>query len=354
MTRSEILSWLRQGDQSRLNVLWRCADDVRRENVGDAVHLRGLIEISNHCGRQCHYCGLRAPNRELRRYRMSMGEILACAREAESLGYGTVVIQSGEDFGLTTEWVANVVRRIKADTALAVTLSLGERGADELAAWRQARADRYLLRFETSNRKLLESIHPSLPGQRSDRFAILGQLRELGYEVGSGVMVGIPGQTYDDLADDIVWFRKLDLDMIGIGPFIPHPGTPLGQAQAGALVGVKDQVPNSELMSYKVLALTRLVCPLANIPSTTALATINRAAGRELGLMRGANVFMPNVTPAEYRRLYEVYPGKASLHETAAQCQSGLKARIESLGRSAGSGRGDSPNLRRRGQSDVG
>jgi biotin synthase len=346
MTRSEILGWLRQPDETRLEELWQRADEVRRQSVGDAVHLRGLLEISNHCVRRCYYCGLRGPNRELPRYRMTPDEILACAQEAKSYGYGTVVIQSGEDPGLTKEWGAELIRKLKADTDLAITLSLGERSRDELAAWRDAGADRYLLRFETSNRELYDRVHPSLPGKKSDRFAILGQLRELGYEVGSGVMVGIPGQTYDDLANDIVWFRELDLDMVGLGPYLPHPNTPLGRV--GSPASTDGQVPNSELMTYKVLALTRLVCPLANIPSTTALATLNKVEGRELGLMRGANVVMPNVTPPQYRRQYEIYPDKACWQETAEGCHSYLKHRIESLGRYVGSGRGDSPNLRQR------
>lgn len=353
MTRREILAWLREENESRLGALWRRADAVRRQNVGDAVHLRGLLEISNHCVRQCHYCGLRGSNRELSRYRMTMEEILACARQARSLGFGTVVLQSGEDYGLTDDWVADLIRRIRLETELAVTLSLGERSFDELAAWREAGADRYLLKFETSNRALLKRIHPSLDKRSPDRFTILEQLRELGYEVGSGVMVGIPGQTYDDLAKDIVWFRELDLDMIGIGPFIPHPNTPLGEPAAGAAISASDQVPNSELLSYKVLALTRLVCPLANIPSTTALATVNQTSGRELGLMRGANVFMPNVTPTKYRCQYEIYPDSASLYESSPPSRAGLKDRIQSIGRTIGTGRGDSLNYCKRAVAEV-
>jgi biotin synthase len=345
MKRSEIVAWLRQEDANQLKQLWQRADAVRRQCVGDPVHLRGLIEVSNHCVRLCYYCGLRAQNHELSRYRMTEEEVVACAREAARLGYGTVVIQAGEDYGLTKPWVAGLVRRIKVETDLAVTLSLGERSDDELAAWRDAGADRYLLRFETSNERLYERIHPSLPGRKSDRFAILRRLRELGYEVGSGVMIGIPGQTYDDLADDILCFRELDLDMIGVGPFIPHPDTPLGRAETAG----PEQVPRTELMTYKVVALARLMCPAANIPSTTALATLNRASGRELGLIRGANVVMPNVTPPKYRCRYEIYPEKACLHETAGQCGSCLRQRIESMGRTVGTGRGDSPNRLRRG-----
>lgn len=348
MTRNEILQWLRETGERRLSELWRLADRVRRENVGDEVHLRGLIEISNHCVRQCAYCGLRAPNAALERYRMSADEILACARQAVQFGYGTVVMQAGEDPGLAAEWIAGLVRRIKSQRPLAVTLSLGERSESDLLLWRAAGADRYLLRFETSNRDLYDRIHPPLPGQRSDRPALLRTLRGMGYEIGGGAMVGIPGQTYDDLAGDLELCRELDLDMIGIGPYLPHPATPLGQAAAGWHGGLVppwsgDQAPNDELTTYKMVALARLACPRANIPSTTALATLNLAQGRELGLARGANVVMPNLTPTKYRALYEIYPSKACLRETALECQACLAARIASIGRTIGRGRGDSP-----------
>jgi biotin synthase len=234
--------------------------------------------------------------------------------------------------------MAETIRRIKSESTLAVTLSLGERHPDDLAAWREAGADRYLLRFETSNPALYERIHPRRPGDAPDRLALLAALRQMGYEVGSGVMIGIPGQTYDDLAGDLELFGALDLEMIGVGPFLPHPDTPLGVEPRD----VPDQVPNSELMTYKVVALARLLCPRANIPSTTALATLNRVNGRELGLVRGANVLMPNLTPTEYRRLYEIYPAKACLYETAEQCHGCLVGRIAALGRTIGTGRGDS------------
>jgi biotin synthase len=176
---------------------------------------------------------------------------------------------------------------------------------------------------------------------------MLGRIRELGYEVGSGVMIGIPGQSYDDLADDIEWFGRLDLDMIGVGPYLPHPETPLGDPDR-PWPPHAEQVPNDELMTYKVIALARLACPRANIPSTTALATLNRQNGRELGLVRGANVVMPNLTPPKYRVHYEIYPNKACLHETAESCSACLHARIIALGRRVGAGRGDSPNIEQR------
>ncbi len=340
-----IAAWLRQTDEKRLEPLWKKADTLRHQHVGDQVHLRGLIEISNHCTRQCTYCGLRAGNADLQRYRMTETEIMDCVEKAVAFGYGTVVMQAGEDYGLTRDYLTTIIRRIKESTPLAVTLSMGERPLDDLEAWRHAGADRYLLRFETSNKDLYERIHPSRPGQQYDRLEMLQRIGELGYEVGSGVMIGIPGQTYESLAADICLFRSLDLDMIGVGPFIAHPGTPLGleltKQPNGTRIDTQDQVPDTELMAYKVIALTRLVCPQANIPSTTALATINTATGRELGLSRGANVVMPNLTPVKYRELYEIYPGKACINETAQQCQRCLRGRIASIGRTVGTGRGD-------------
>ena len=341
MDKAEILNWLREESPRRLEALWRQADAMRRQHVGDAVHLRGLVEISNYCVRQCAYCGLRAGNKTLSRYRMEADEILAAAQQAARFGYGTVVLQAGEDYGIGPAWMAGVVRQIKAETPLAVTLSLGERPDTDLAAWREAGADRYLLRFETSDRGLFDSIHPPLGRQPCDRIAILRRLKQLGFETGSGVMVGIPGQTYESLADDILLFRDLDLDMIGLGPFIPHPATPLG-VDHPAVGGVEPQtqVPNTELMVYKAVALTRLVCPDVNIPATTALATINRRNGRELGLQRGANVFMPNLTPLKYRHLYQIYPGKACIEETGSACNHCLTVRIRMLGRHVGNGPG--------------
>lgn len=340
MDRAEILKWLREESPAQLEVLWARADDVRLKSVGDEVHLRGLVEVSNHCVRACGYCGIRAANRAVERYRMTVGEVLECARQARGFGYGTVVLQAGEDPELTGAWVAEAVRRIKAETGLAVTLSLGERTEEELRLWRAAGADRYLLRFETSDRRLFEHIHPSLPGRQSNRIAMLGELRRIGYEVGSGVMIGIPGQGFETLADDIMLFSELDLDMIGVGPYIPHPGTPLGSGggEGGSPAG--GQVPNTEIMTYKVVALTRLACPRANIPSTTALATLNTARGRELGLMRGANIVMPNITPPQYRAKYEIYPNKACSNETAEACRHCLGARLASIGRRAGRGPG--------------
>jgi biotin synthase len=345
MKRDDILKWLREEDPSALETLWAEADRVRRENVGDEVHFRGLIEISNHCARRCGYCGLNAGNSSLKRYRMTDGEILESAKDSLRFGYGTVVLQSGEDAAFTKDRIVKIVTDIRRETGLAVTLSLGERTPKEFAAWREAGADRYLLRFETSNPELFAKIHPPSPGKKPvPRLELLRALRDTGYEVGSGVMIGIPGQSYDDLASDIELFKNLELDMIGVGPYIAHPAAPLEALK----IPPGEQVPNTELMTYKTVALTRIARPDANIPATTALATLNTKEGRELGLQRGANVIMPNMTPIKYRAMYEIYPGKACAFETSDACAACVKRRVESIKRHPGSGSGASPSFVKR------
>jgi biotin synthase len=340
LTKLDLLEWLRESRPARLQSLYERANAVRKEHVGDAVHLRGLIEVSSHCVRQCMYCGLRHANRDLPRYRMTREEILNCALQAERLGYGTVVMQGGEDDLLTAKWVEEIVWWIKRETRLAVTLSLGERSRDEFELWRLAGADRYLLRFETSDENLFRVIHPHRYSGTPGRLSLLRQLKSLGYEAGGGVMVGIPGQSFESLAQDILTFRALNLDMIGIGPYIAHAATPLGSGALRPAISPSEQAPASEEMVYKMIALTRIVCPDANIPSTTALATINKVDGRKLGLKVGANVVMPNLTPSKYRRLYEIYPAKACIDESATDCNQCLRGQIHSLGRFAGHGPG--------------
>jgi biotin synthase len=341
MDYDEILRWLREKDETRLEELWKRADALRHAGVGDEVHLRGLIEISNYCVRQCRYCGINACSQGISRYRMNREEIIECVREIVRLGYGSVVMQAGEDPGLARNFVSGIVREIKGSTDLAVTLSLGEREDGDLRDWKEAGADRYLLRFETSDPELYHKIHPSLPGKVSDRFAQLERMRDIGYEIGTGVMVGIPGQSWETLAQDIELFRKYDMDMIGVGPFLPSSRTVLGGEEAAEFYLDPDkQALNDELTTLKVVALTRITCPESNIPATTALATIDPESGRELGLTRGANVVMPNVTPPHYRVLYEIYPGKACIQETAQVCRGCLDRRIHSIGRVLGKGPG--------------
>ncbi len=343
-SRGEILDWLHETDHERLKGLWQAADSLRRRQVGEAIWLRGLIEIANRCVRNCAYCGIRAGNHALRRYRMTGAEILACARLAQAQELGTVVLQSGEDPGLSAPWLASVVRAIRAETGLVVTLSLGDRDDAAFALWREAGAARYLLRFETANPELYAQLHPGAP-PLADRLSRLERLRALGYQMGTGFLVGVPGQTYADLADDLELLADLAPDMIGLGPWLPHPATPLGQAADAARGAVPraEQVPGTALMACKALALARLLCPGTNIPSTTALSVADPAAGRSDGLTRGANVVMPNLTPRRYRRLYEIYPGKGLPGPESGEQLARLRRQLVALDRAIGSGPGDPP-----------
>ena len=365
MSDADLRGWLTEEDPVQLDRLYTAADAVRSATVGPEVHLRGLIEISNACSRACTYCGISVHNHAIQRYRMGRQEIRDCARRAKELGYGTVVMQAGEDPLLSRDFIADVVRTIKRESDLAVTLSLGERSRQDLIAWRAAGADRYLLRFETSNPRLYARIHPEAHGpskplplispdfrtsglrEEVPRLGMLRELQALGYQAGSGVMVGIPGQTWDDLVGDLRTFQSLDIEMIGIGPYIPHPATPLAQDFDG-VADHGQQVPNTVLVALKMVALARLLVPDANIPATTAVATLNKESGREDALKAGANVVMPNLTPPAYRALYEIYPDKACVNETAEQCHSCLAARIHSVGRRIGTGPGAAPKTLRR------
>lgn len=319
-------------DLARRDALFRAADEVRRRYVGDEVHLRGIIEFSNHCVRNCHYCGLRAGNRSLARYRMTPAEMVAIAERAAGLGLGTVVLQSGEDPYWDAETLAAVIGEIKRRTGLAVTLSVGDRPREDYARWREAGADRYLLKHETADAGLFRRLRPgtTLDG----RLRCLRDLRELGYQVGSGNMVGLPGQTLASLADDIVLLQELDVEMAGIGPFLPHPQTPLSGAQ-----------PGSVDLTLRLLAVARLALPWAHLPATTALGTAD-PEGRQKALRCGANVIMPNVGPTEYRPLYQIYPGKICLTDRAEGCLVCLHRMVRDLGRTVGRGPGHSPKPR--------
>ncbi len=281
-----IAAWLRERDPAALERLWTRADAVRAAHVGDAVHLRGLVEVSNHCIRHCLYCGIRACSDGITRYRMSADEILACAREAKRLGYGTVVMQSGEDPGLTREFIAGVIRAIKAETGLAMTLSLGEREDEDLRAWKAGRRRPLPAAVRDVGPRAVPTHSPVAAWDpcRIESRSCCACARSATRSAAASWWA-FPGQTWDILARDIELFRDLDIDMIGIGPFLPSPRTPLGGEAAERLRAADDeQVPNDEVTTLKVVALTRLVCPEANLPSTTALATLDPATGRELGL----------------------------------------------------------------------
>lgn len=296
LSRDELICLLK--DSSVNEELFNAADKVRHEFAGDDVHLRALIEYTNICKCNCFYCGLRSANRNVDRYRLSPDEIIEFAKQAVSIGYKTIVLQGGEDDYFTSDILAGIIFSIKSLNT-AITLSLGERSYDDYKILKDAGADRFLLRIETTDKALYEKLHPNMSFE--NRVRCLNDLKSLGFETGTGCLVGLPGQTVESLADDILFFKKLDADMIGLGPFIPHPQTPL-----------KDVKNNPFILSLKVMALTRLLLPDINIPATTAMETIN-PNGRLIALQSGANVVMPNVTEGQYREKYEIYPGKVSV-----------------------------------------
>jgi len=306
--------------------LYAAADRVRAGHVGNEVHLRGLLEFSNFCRMNCSYCGLRRGNSKAQRYRLDTEEIIATACEAERLGFPSLVMQSGEDAAFTGPVLAEIVRAIKEKTRLALTLSVGERDEADYRLWREAGADRYLLRIETTDPGLFRALHPD--GDLEARKACLFTLKRLGYQLGSGVMVGLPGQTSRTLARDVLWLRALGAEMLGIGPFIPHPETPLAAAAGGTFE-----------QALRLVAVLRLVFPDAHIPATTAMASLD-PLGRERALQAGANVVMPAVTPTDRRPLYALYPGKICLDDNARKCRGCIEGRIRSIGRTVATGPG--------------
>ncbi len=320
------LTALIEADEEESVSLFNLADRVRSRFVGDGVHFRGIIEFSNYCARNCLYCGLRKNNRDLARYRMSPVEIIEGARRAAALGCRTVVLQSGEDGIHTAGVLADIVHTIKRELGVAVTLSIGDRSRKDYAVLREAGADRYLLKHETSDARLFATLRPgtTLEG----RLRRMGWLRELGYQVGSGNMVGLPGQTMESLIGDILLMRRLGVEMAGIGPFIPSALTPLGGVPGGAVEKV-----------LKTLAVTRLALPHAHLPATTAAATVD-PLGRIKALKCGANVIMPNMTPLPYRGDYCIYPGKAELSETPEESYAKAVRTVERAGRRVAEGYG--------------
>lgn len=326
--REEIMALLTAGE-AQTGALHRAADAVRAGHLGDAVHLRAIIEFSNHCRQNCLYCGLRRDNRRLFRYRMTPDEVFAAAAGARAEGYRTVVLQSGEDPGYRASELARLVHRLKDRLDVAVTLSVGELPR---AAYRElgaAGADRYLLKHETADPALFARLRPgtSLAG----RLEKLAWLRDLGYQVGSGNMVGLPGQTVESLAADIALLRDLEVEMAGIGPFIPHPDTPLAASSPGMLE-----------LTLKVLAVTRLALPRAHLPATTAVSVLH-PRGRQHALACGANVVMPDLTPEPYRRHYDIYPGRTAAPVGAPPSFAAWREALAGLGRPVDSGYGHGP-----------
>lgn len=316
-------------DENINEELFNAADEVRQKYVGDEIHLRGLIEFSNYCRNNCLYCGLRRDNHDLERYRIDTETILTLAEHAKNLGLKTVVLQSGEDVSFTVSKMVEIIKGIKA-LGLALTLSIGEKTFEEYKAYREAGADRFLIRIETTDKQLYEDNDPGMSWEA--RAQCMRDLKQLGFELGSGCLVGLPHQTIESLAEDILFFKETDCDMIGIGPFIPHPNTPLKNVASGQLE-----------IALKVMALTRLLMPEINIPATTAMETL-APDGQTRALQSGANVIMPNITMTDYRKFYQLYPGKTTTGYSPDESLDKVIKKIESIGRIVGTGYGQSRN----------
>lgn len=305
-------------------LLFKYADECRKKYVGNEVHLRGLIEFSNICKNTCKYCGLNCFNKKLERYRLTENEIVEFAQKGVEYGYKTIVLQSGEDAYFTQDRMVHIIKEIKK-MDVALTLSLGEKSYDEYKAYKEAGADRYLIRIETTDIDLYHSLHPNMSYE--NRVECLKNLQKLGYETGSGCLVGLPNQTLDSLAKDILFFVENNFDMIGVGPFIPHPETPLWIEN-----DTKEDKENRFILSLKVMAVIRLLLKNINIPATTAMESIN-PNGRIIALQSGANVVMPNITEGEYRKKYEIYPDKICINDSPAHCRNCIEGKIKSIGR---------------------
>ena len=294
MNKEEIIGLL--SEKSSYDELREEADKIRKKHKGDEIHLRGLIEFSNHCARKCLYCGIRGENKNLERFRLRKDKILEIAQNGKELGYKTIVLQSGEDLTYSIDKMQEIISEIKK-LDFALTLSLGEKTYEEYKAYKDAGADRYLLRIETTDSKLYKNLHPN--SSHKNRFKCLENLKELGFEVGTGIMTGLPAQTLESIADDILFFKKIDADMIGLGPFVPSPNTPLAKENGGSFE-----------LAIRAMAIVRILMPDINIPATSAMETI-KENGRFIALNSGANVVMPNLAPKS-AKLYSIYPKKSS------------------------------------------
>lgn len=308
--------------------LYAMALDKKSQYYEDTVYMRGLIEFTNYCKQNCDYCGIRGKNDKIDRYRLSKEAILHCCEEGHALGYRTFVLQGGEDPFYTDDVLVDLIESIKKGYPdSAITLSVGERSYESYEKLKKAGVDRYLLRHETASKSLYESLHPNMSFE--NRRKCLSNLKTLGYQVGAGFMVGLPGQTAVDLAADLRFLKTLEPEMIGIGPYIPHDETPLKGAKGGTVE-----------QTLVMVALTRLMLPKALLPSTTAMGTLD-PKGREKALKAGANVVMPNLSPTDVREKYELYKDKICTGDEAAHCRQCIEGRIKSAGFRVDMGRGD-------------
>lgn len=330
LSKDEFIQLLKNADDQTLRQkLTEEAVRIRKSYYGNKVYTRGLIEFTNYCKNNCYYCGIRRGNTHAHRYRLTEDEILECCRSGYNLGFRTFVLQGGEDPYYTDERMAHIISSVKQEFPdCALTLSIGEKTYEAYRLFREAGADRYLLRHETADQKHYQSLHPENMSL-AERKQCLYDLKALGYQVGAGFMVGSPGQTEECLAEDLVFLKELSPQMVGIGPFIPHHDTPFAAQPAGSVD-----------MTLFLLPIIRILLPKVLLPATTALGTLD-TRGREKGLQAGANVVMPNLSPIRNRKMYELYDNKICTGEEAAECRGCLENRVKSVGYCLVSERGD-------------
>ena len=333
LSKDEFLKLLSYRDEDAMEYLQKNAKEVRQSIYSNDVYMRGLIEFTNYCKNDCLYCGIRKSNQNADRYRLSKEQILDCCKTGYQLGFRTFVLQGGEDPYYTDELICDMIRTIKKSYSdCAVTLSIGEKSRESYQAYYDAGADRYLLRHETASEEHYNKLHPANMSLQT-RKQCLFTLKEIGYQVGCGFMVGSPGQTDENMVEDLLFIKELNPHMVGIGPFIPHKDTPFSHETAGTL----------ELTLY-LLSIIRLMLPSVLLPSTTALGTIS-PKGREKGILAGANVVMPNLSPTDVRAKYMLYDNKICTGDEAAECRMCMQRRMESIGYSLTISRGDHKNI---------
>jgi len=320
-----LLDYIKKADQ---DYLMAKAREMAFQHYGGYIYARGLIEFTNYCCRDCSYCGIRASNKKADRYRLSLEQILSACTEGDRLGYRTFVLQGGEDIHYTDEKIVEIIKNIKYRfPSCAVTLSIGEKSYESYQKYYNAGADRYLLRHETASKLLYEKLHPGMSFE--NRRQCLINLKRIGYQVGAGFMVGLPGQTHQDYVKDLRFLKSIRPHMVGIGPFIPHQDTPLAAENGGTVE-----------MTITLLAIIRLMLPEVLLPATTALGTID-PSGREKGLKAGANVVMPNLSPVNVREKYSLYNGKICTGDEAAECRRCIEDRVTGAGFTLDMSRGD-------------
>ena len=352
LTKDDLIYLMKLTKQDDLNKLYEKAYSIKEKYVGKKAYYRGLIEFSNKCIKNCYYCGIRSGNESVERFDMTGDEIIKMAKWAYENNYGSVTLQSGERQDKNFEkFVKDMIHDIKevSDGKLGLTLCLGEQTEDIYREWFEAGGHRYLLRIETTNEELYKVIHPDNDIHSfQKRVDCLKTLKKIGYQVGTGVMIGLPGHTEEDLVNDILFFEKMDIDMIGMGPYVVHKDTPMGKDVIENNLNTEEEKYKRFVLGLKMVAITRLYLKDVNIAATTALQALN-PLGRELGLKAGANILMPIITIEEHREKYQLYDNKPCIDDNAEECKVCLTGRVSSVGDIVGYGEwGDSPHFKRK------